>query len=524
LLGAVFAFELIAVTLWLDNAALTGRSGLTAFIGVWGAWILRGVVAFALFFPTFSWLKSRQDNAGIPFAIGDSRFDWPFFAVHAASFCGFLALSGFLYRTSPSPVISDVAALLWLAAGLCAIVFGGFSLIRPASWLRIVRGNGAIWIVAVPVVLIACILGNSSRDLWPRAAGITLRLTAWMLRPFIPRLIVDPSRMMIGNPKFSVEIAPQCSGLEGIGLILAFGVAWLILFRKTCRFPQALLLLPAGVVLIFLLNSVRIAVLVMIGVAGAEGIATGGFHSQAGWIIFNLVALGFTVGSSRLPWISNDAEKPRGTAVENPTAAWLTPLVAILAAGMVSHALSGGFEWLYPLRFVAAVVALAAFRRTYATVEWRIDWSGPAIGVLVFALWIGFDRFLSPAASSMPEPLAAAMPALRDGWLLVRVLAATVTVPIAEELAFRGYLYRRLLAEDFEAVSLGRFSWLAFAISSVIFGLPHGPRWFAGALAGGLYALAMLRRGSIGNAIAAHAVTNALIAADVLLLGNWNLW
>jgi CAAX prenyl protease-like protein len=165
-----------------------------------------------------------------------------------------------------------------------------------------------------------------------------------------------------------------------------------------------------------------------------------------------------------------------------------------------------------------------AFRRTYATLDWRVDWSGPAIGVLVFALWIGWDRILSPAALGMPQQLATATPALRDGWALLRVLAATVTVPIAEELAFRGYLYRRLLAEDFEAVSLRRFSWFAFAISSVIFGLPHGPRWFAGSLAGGLYALAMLRRGSIGNAVAAHAVTNALIAADVLFLGNWNLW
>jgi len=34
----------------------------------------------------------------------------------------------------------------------------------------------------------------------------------------------------------------------------------------------------------------------------------------------------------------------------------------------------------------------------------------------------------------------------------------------------------------------------------------------------------MYRRGKVADAVIAHAVTNALIAADVLILGNWGLW
>ena len=41
-------------------------------------------------------------------------------------------------------------------------------------------------------------------------------------------------------------------------------------------------------------------------------------------------------------------------------------------------------------------------------------------------------------------------------------MPAVVTVPIAEELAFRGYLHRRLIDVDFDHVSLRRFTWLAF--------------------------------------------------------------
>ena len=42
----------------------------------------------------------------------------------------------------------------------------------------------------------------------------------------------------------------------------------------------------------------------------------------------------------------------------NPTAAYLIPLLMILGAGMISGALSGKFEWLYPLRFFAAAGGL----------------------------------------------------------------------------------------------------------------------------------------------------------------------
>jgi hypothetical protein len=36
--------------------------------------------------------------------------------------------------------------------------------------------------------------------------------------------------------------------------------------------------------------------------------------------------------------------------------------------------------------------------------------------------------------------------------------------------------------------------------------------------------MAFLRRGSVGDAVAAHATTNVLIAAWVLVGGSWQLW
>jgi len=56
----------------------------------------------------------------------------------------------------------------------------------------------------------------------------------------------------------------------------------------------------------------------------------------------------------------------------------------------------------------------------------------------------------------------------------------------------------------------------------VRFGALHG-RWLAGTVAGMCYVWAMYRRGRVEDSLA-HAITNALIAADVLILGQWELW
>jgi CAAX prenyl protease-like protein len=120
--------------------------------------------------------------------------------------------------------------------------------------------------------------------------------------------------------------------------------------------------------------------------------------------------------------------------------------------------------------------------------------------------------------------LAALPSAARISWLVFRTAAAVITVPIAEELAFRGFLIRRISSADFESLDPRYYTYVAVLVSSVAFGLLHGDRWLAGTLAGVIYAVAFLRRGRIGDAVVAHATTNALLAVFVLVAGKWDLW
>jgi exosortase E/protease (VPEID-CTERM system) len=336
-------------------------------------------------------------------------------------------------------------------------------------------------------------------------------------------VVADRAKLAIGTPRFTVEILGGCSGFEGLGMVLVFGLCWLWFCRKEIRFPQAFLSLPAGLLLMWVLNAVRIVLLISIGHFGADKIALTGFHSQAGWIAFSGVTLAYAGALQHFRWFAQAGTRPAAT--ENRTTVFLVPFMAILAGSLLTHAASADFEWLYPLRWVSGCCAVWFFRKSYKAMDWSLSWTGPLIGVAGFVLWITLERFIHPVTSTaMPVALAGASATTRTAWISIRALAATTTVPIAEELAFRGYLLRRLMAEDFETIPLGRFTWPALLVSSIAFGALHSSRWVAGTLAGLLYGFAAARRGKLGDAVVAHATTNAILAAYVLVFHQWQYW
>jgi CAAX prenyl protease-like protein len=193
---------------------------------------------------------------------------------------------------------------------------------------------------------------------------------------------------------------------------------------------------------------------------------------------------------------------------------------------MLAQSVSAGFEWAYPLRVFSAGVALFCYRRVYGGLRWRAGWESVAVGFAVFLLWIGLDRLLggNNSTTAVPAEFLAASLTARITWSLFRLLGATLTVPIAEELAFRGYLLRRLIAADFANVNPQQYTATSFVVSSILFGILHGRQWVAGIAAGMLYAWAYQRRGRIGDAVLAHSVTNGLLAGCVLFGRDWKYW
>lgn len=446
----------------------------------------------------------------------------------------------------PRLALSSTAHLAASALVLSGIVLLALACIPFGVWTRIVRAHRSLVILASASGAAAWWLRHPFQSFWDSsslAGGRFLQLAAFysvrrVLSLATPDIVSDPSAFTLGTSRFYVFIAEECSGLEGLGLVLIFTIVWLWYFRKETRFPQALLLVPCALLSVWLLNIARIAAIILIGDAGAPDVAMVGFHSQAGWIAFTAVALAFSIAARKLPWLQN-APATQANALDNPlavasveqsgespaTAAYLVPFLAILAASFISKAASGYFEWLYPLRFIAAAVALWCFRSEYRKLDWRFGWIAPATGTAVLLAWIAsalwaHDRTVSPLGST----LAALSPSLRTAWIAFRVGAAVITVPVAEELAFRGYLARRLMNRNFDEVPFSTLTAFSVCLSSIAFGLMHGSHWFVGILAGLAYAGALKWRGRIGDAIVAHATSNLLLAVWVLARGDWSLW
>ncbi len=402
------------------------------------------------------------------------------------------------------------AAALWFAALIPGVASGGAPSLLGGT---LVAGAG--------LGLLAAGAASVTRDWWQPLGRSTLWLVAAMLRASGLEVGSDPAQFLVGTPTFVVEITEFCSGYQGIGLMWTFLGAYLWLFRTRLRFPRALWLLPLGTVLAWVLNAFRIAALVVIGSNGHEDIAVGGFHYHAGTLLFCAAALGLAswAGSSRT--FCTDVEPER--RYENPTAAYVMPFVALLATSLLTGAASrGGFDLLYGARVVVAAGVVWHFRERLATAGWRPSWAGACLGVAAFAIWLLLAGTGEPGGA-LADGLSGLDPLTRGLWLALRLVGSIAVVPLVEELAFRGYLARRLTSVDFETVPLSRVGWLALLGSALLFGLLHRAV-LAGTAAGVVYGLAARRRGRIGDAVVAHAVTNALLASTVLATGRWTLW
>jgi exosortase E/protease (VPEID-CTERM system) len=502
-----------------------------------------GIAAYAVFLG-LGYSSLKADHERLPFR-------WGFFAIHL------LCIAGVWFANLQSRTDSD-----YIEASRGALILG-LALLVPACiplsklW-RVLRSTNPLWIYATVAGALAWCLRYPMQTYWnsnSSAPGRTLVYLAFhsvyfVLRPVLPDVFADPETYVLGTPRFAVRIAESCSGLEGMGLVLVFTVVWLWFFRKESRFPQALLLIPCALVSVWLLNIARIAMLILIGNAGSREVAMVGFHSQAGWIAFTAVALGFSMATRKLPWVRRHyatvptadgratrlvevSEADDDTTLESgevpATSAYLVPFLAILAASFISRAASGYFEWLYPLRFVAATVALWAYRDELKRLDWRIRWRdcwlGPVAGTLAFAVWLAPSLWTPhTGATALGTALTGLSPSSRWLWIAFRVATAVFTVPIAEELAFRGYLARRVMNRDFVSIPFRSLSFVAIGVSSVGFGLLHGGLWLVGIVAGVIYAAVLRMRGRMANAVLAHAITNLLLAVWVIARGDWSLW
>ena len=517
--------ELMTVSLGFDayQPALINSNQWFGFISHAGQ-LAKMLVAILVFVALGLWprLLDHLD------ALHQSTTDYPYRYVVVAQIMGFAL---FVWCTSTlfgqGVVVDEIPHSLVVAWLVTLLATGGFWLLALAPWhfwFKLVAVEAKVFVAALVVGILAWGLASFAQTLWTPLSDLTFQFSAALLDLVYPEIFVDPESKRLGAQGFVVSIAPACSGYEGMGLMAIFTGFYLSIFRNDFRFPQALLLFPIGIVTIWLFNNLRIALLISIGASFSPAVAIGGFHSQAGWISFIVVIIATLMLAYRMPFFSKLPKSARtGKRQLNLPMALLLPFIVLLTATILSSALTADFDWLYPVRVITVALVLAGCWRFYGFTRLKVKLEPWIAGIIVFGVWI----LLVPADPAQNEVLDAqlfdASSATIAGWLLFRFIGSVITVPIAEELLFRGYLLARLARQEIILEGRIAFSWVALILSSILFGLLHA-NWIAGIAAGLIFGLVRYRSGSIKDVVIAHACTNLLLSVYVMSTGNWSLW
>lgn len=204
--------------------------------------------------------------------------------------------------------------------------------------------------------------------------------------------------------------------------------------------------------------------------------------------------------------------------------------VFLLLTAVQDHCGEGGRYWIYLAKTVIGAWMVWESRPFVSELRWAISWEAVVIGIAVFGLWVGLDglypQFVSkPTTETVWNPHRVFGEGSALAWLfiLVRIVGTATVVPMIEEVFYRSFVYRYIANPRFETVALNYFAWLPFLASSALFGFSH-VQWLPGILCGLLYQWLVWRKGRLGDAMAAHGITNLLLGLWVAWQGAWKFW
>lgn len=183
-------------------------------------------------------------------------------------------------------------------------------------------------------------------------------------------------------------------------------------------------------------------------------------------------------------------------------------------------------RWLYPVKVGVVLAILLAYRRHYTELSGALSLRAAALavvtGVVVLVLWINLDAswMLVGSAGGFDPRTNGAM-----DWPLtvLRLLGATLVVPVMEELFWRSFLLRWIDNPRFLGVDPRQIKLLGIVATVILFGFEH-TQWLAGIVAGLAYTLLYMHSRVLASPILSHAVTNGLLGIWVITTGAWSYW
>jgi CAAX prenyl protease-like protein len=222
-----------------------------------------------------------------------------------------------------------------------------------------------------------------------------------------------------------------------------------------------------------------------------------------------------------------------------PMIAYVAPFVLFMAFTMVESRgwLALSYETVYTSKIAVVAATLWVFRRQYPPVTSSGFLLGAISGAVGLVVWIALDWIQKaiPDVQLLVEsvmqgnragydPFAGdSSAAARTAFIGIRLIGLVIVVPIMEEIFWRGFLARYLIADDFRKVAQGTFTTFSFVIVTVAFASVH-PEVLAALAWGAMINWLYHKTANLWACIVMHAVTNALLGAYILATGTWQLW
>jgi CAAX protease family protein len=210
----------------------------------------------------------------------------------------------------------------------------------------------------------------------------------------------------------------------------------------------------------------------------------------------------------------------------SPVAARVVPFLVFLALTCCQDRFGAAATyWFY---LAKTVVGAWLVRETHPFVQemrWAVSWEAVVVGIAVFAAWVGLDPFYPKLFHGMAtgNPGDVFGPVLAWFFVVVHVVGMTLVVPPLEEVFYRSFIYRYIAKKDFLSVPLDRFLPVPFFVTAIVFGFSHN-EWLAGVLCGAAYQWLVIRKGRVGDAMTAHAITNFLLGLWIVWRHDWHFW
>lgn len=424
-----------------------------------------------------------------------------------------LAMVIFVVSGFASLVCSTLGAITLNKYGKQAVLVGGFALLLyNFSWISDIIGS--YWFKWFGLLTVEGAMSMC------RLFGLDPSVS-WV---WYGKIVDFP---VVHTDTFVVAITQACSGFQSIALYLCIMCVYLFINAKQIGIKRALWIAPVSILFLMLLNTIRIAVLILIGAYYSSEIASNGFHSSSGWLYLILIVMVSIAYFERQIREGGDGlSQQRTNEFRGEDQTYLIiPLMVYIATSLIVKTLSGEFNWLYPIPVALTATYLWFHRKDYLFKLGKFGLLSMVVGILVSVMWV----WIIPVDVSYNEKVEDLIARSNDlvwlGWLAFRILGAVLLVPFIEEIAFRGFALdqiREYATQKF-GFDEGAARWVALGLSSLLFGLVHNDV-LAGTLEGVAYGLIRMRTGRLSDAIAAHATANAVLAAYVLNNSYWSYW